>query len=143
MTVIAWDGKTLAADKQCTNAGHGSTCTKIHRCEGGVVAFHGDESHAMQLLKWFDSGRDPAKWPLPTGKDTADAVFVSYDRKLWKYSGPYGALVEDPFAAAGSGRDYALAAMYLGKTARDAVLVASALDVYCGNGVDALEVGSL
>ena len=37
-------------------------------------------------------------------------------------------------------RDFALAAMHLGKSAREAVEVACALDVFCGNGIDTLEL---
>jgi hypothetical protein len=72
MTVIVWDGKTLAADKQM----------------GG-----------------------------------------DYPRTV----------TEDAHHAIGSGRDFAAAAMYLGKTAREAVEVAMALTGFCGHGVDTLE----
>jgi len=37
MTIIAWDGKMLAADKQSTCAGHPSTVTKIFRTPVGAV----------------------------------------------------------------------------------------------------------
>jgi hypothetical protein len=40
----------------------------------------------------------------------------------------------EAFCAMGSGRDFALAAMHLHKSAADAVLIASLFDVYCGNG---------
>lgn len=39
MTIIAWDGKTLAADKRGTVAGMAYTVTKIHRLPDGLVAF--------------------------------------------------------------------------------------------------------
>ena len=47
-------------------------------------------------------------------------------------------IVEGRTFAIGSGSEYAEAAMYLGKTAREAVAVAIALDSGCGNGVDEL-----
>ncbi len=50
----------------------------------------------------------------------------------------YPELHEDKFNALGAGRDYALAAMYLGFDASRAVEVACALDVNCGNGIDVL-----
>lgn len=53
---------------------------------------------------------------------------------------PYPARVEDKFTATGCGRDYALAAMFLGHDARAAVEVACALDAHCGNGIDTLEL---
>jgi len=48
--------------------------------------------------------------------------------------------VEDAFCAMGGGRDYALAAMFLGKSALEAVQVACALDITCGKGIDVLEL---
>jgi ATP-dependent protease HslVU (ClpYQ) peptidase subunit len=47
---------------------------------------------------------------------------------------------EDKKTATGSGRDYALAAMHCGKTAREAVEIACLFETGCGNGVDELEV---
>jgi ATP-dependent protease HslVU (ClpYQ) peptidase subunit len=49
-------------------------------------------------------------------------------------------VVEDPFMAWGSGRDFALGAMAMGATAREAVAVACRFNVYCGNGIDAFDL---
>jgi ATP-dependent protease HslVU (ClpYQ) peptidase subunit len=142
MTCIAWDGRTLAADKQSTNCGFGSKVTKIFRVPGGLVAFTGNEGHAMALLAWFRAGRDPEKWPQKGGDDSASAIFATPEGLL-VYSGddgPHCAARENAFSAWGAGRDYALAAMHLGKTAREAVEVACALDNTCGQGIDTLEL---
>jgi ATP-dependent protease HslVU (ClpYQ) peptidase subunit len=142
MTVIAWDGKTLAADKQSTSCGYGSTVTKIYRVPGGLVGFTGNEGHAMALLAWFRDGRDPDKWPRKGGDDSAGAIFANHEG-LFVYSGedgPNACRREDRFAAWGAGRDYALAALHLGHDARRAVEVACALDTGCGNGIDTLEL---
>lgn len=143
LTVIAFDGKTLAADKQCTAAGHASTVTKIFKVPGGMVGFMGNGGHAAALLNWFRDGRDPDKWPKKDGDDSAGVIFISDDGKLYGYSGddgPHAIEYEDAFTAWGAGRDYALAAMYLGKNAREAVEVACALDTTCGMGIDTLEL---
>jgi hypothetical protein len=42
MTVIVWDGKTLAADKQATQADLKRKVTKIHRLRGHLVGVSGD-----------------------------------------------------------------------------------------------------
>lgn len=141
MTIVCWDGKTLAADKQSTNANFGSVVTKIFRVPDGLVGLMGGEAHAMELLEWFRNGHLPEKYPSGKDRDsTADAVFVSKSGEFFAFAGPYGAKRENKFCAFGAGRDYALAAMYLGKNAREAVEVACALDVTCGNGIDALEL---
>jgi ATP-dependent protease HslVU (ClpYQ) peptidase subunit len=142
MTIIAWDGKTLAADKQSTTVGYGNTVTKIFRVTGGRVAFTGNAGHACALLEWFRNGRDAAAWPKKGGDDSAGAIFITDDGEVRGYSGDDGATFiryEDKFAAWGAGRDYALAAMYLGRDAREAVEVACALDTTCGMGIDTLE----
>lgn len=144
MTVIAWDGKTLAADKRSTCVGYPSTVTKIYRLQDGLVGFSGDGSHAMALLTWFKDGRDAEKWPASRNSDShADAIFISNTGEIYEYwgrAGPFSTKYEDQFTASGSGRDYALAAMYLGKSAREAVEVACVLDTGCGNGIDTLEL---
>ena len=143
MTVIAWDGKTLAADKQSTSAGYASVVTKVFRVPGGIVGFTGSQGHAAALLAWFRGGRDPEAWPAKGGEDSAGAIFIDADGRCWGYSGddgPHAAMFENRFNAWGAGRDYALAAMHLGKTAREACEVACLLDNCCGQGIDTLEI---
>lgn len=139
MTVIAWDGKTLAADKRAECAGHYFTTTKIRRISSGeVLAWCGDSDTGRMMASWYEAGADPAKWPecQKDEKSWARLIVASsagvkyYDR--W----PAPTMVEDPFAAWGSGRDFALTAMHLGKTAREGVLIAALFESGCGNGVD-------
>lgn len=141
MTIIAWDGKTLAADKAGTNCGYRRTCTKIFRVPGGLVGFAGDGSRAMALLEWFRGCRDPRLYPeFQRNEGTAvGCMFIADGGNCYGYYlSPYPEWNQDRFDAIGSGRDYALAAMYLGYDARRAVEVASALDNGCGNGIDVL-----
>ena len=64
MTVVAWDGRTLAADKMSCSDGYGYTVTKVHRLrDGSIVAFSGDGDNAMALLAWLDAARNPATYP--------------------------------------------------------------------------------
>lgn len=140
MTVIAWDGKTLAADKQVTSGGTAGTATKIHRVPGGIVGFTGNEGHAVALLAWFNGGRDPEKWPKKSGDESASAIYITHEG-VFCYTGddgPYAARREDKRDAWGAGYAYALAAMHLGFDARFAVEVACALDLNCGMGIDTL-----
>lgn len=142
MTVVCWDGKTLAADKKATNCGWANTVTKIHRVPGGIVGLSGDGDAARDLLEWFRAGRVPADYPKCQQSDNrGSAFFIDESGQIWSYDKTVNACpYEQPFCAMGSGRDYALAAMYLGFDARRAVEVACALDNDCGNGIDALEL---
>lgn len=142
MTIIAWDGKTLVADKQSTSIGYASTVTKIFLVPNGVVAFTGDLGRAGLILNWFLNGRCTDKWPkLDNSADGVQSIFAT-GNKLFVYdesSLGFGFQIEDKFAAWGHGRDYALAAMHLGKSAIEAVEIACILDLHCGKGIDYFE----
>ncbi len=138
MTIIAWDGTTLAADKASTVVGLRLTVTKIFKVYGRLLAFTGDSDDAMQLLAWFKAGADSATYPKALEKDET-AGYVFDGKSVLKYTkSAYPELLEDKFVAAGSGRDYALAAMHLGFDAKRAVEVACHFDTGCGNGIDTL-----
>jgi hypothetical protein len=140
MTVIAWDGKTLASDRQGTSAGMRRITRKIYRVSDGLVAITGGGIHGHQLLDWFRGERNPEKWPTLKGDEVAYIMHFS-TKGVFVYAGdlpPFGEPVLSPFIAFGSGRDYAMAAMHLGKTAAEAIEIANLFDVNCGMGVDTL-----
>lgn len=141
MTVIAWDGKTLAADRRMTNNGLIRTTTKVRRIGTLRAACAGNMDAAEEMFAWINRGRSPSDFPaMQSSKDDwcscvvieADDSVVTYERS------PYPTKIADSVYASGSGRDFALAAMHLGKTAAEAVLVASHFQCDCGNGVDVL-----
>jgi hypothetical protein len=140
MTCIAWDGKTLAADKMSCAAGYGYTVTKIHRLrDGSIAGFSGDGDGAMALLAWLNAARNPAAYPEQQKDNDTSAVVFQSDGSAWSYGKtPYPQRIECAFYAMGHGRDFALAAMHCGLSARAAVELACRLDVFCGNGVDTL-----
>jgi hypothetical protein len=143
MTVIAWDGTTLAADKRALCSNKPTTVTKIFRCKREpttVLAVSGELTLGLQMVHWYDElGADPEK--LPAFQSTGDYVGLVKltPDGLWQFEkGGVPFKVEDRYYAMGSGRDYALAAMYLGKNAVEAVQIACVFDTGCGNGVDAM-----
>ena len=142
MTIIAWDGRTLAADKRITNSGLARTVTKIFRLNDSLVGMWGEMSLCLEVVEWLRAGADPAK--MPTAQRNADdwSVVAVFDRagvRVYERS-PCPITYEDDIWASGSGRDYAIAAMHLGKSAREAVEIACLFDVNCGNGIDTLEL---
>lgn len=141
MTVIAFDGKTVAADKRVTQAGMARTITKIRRHGTAVVGLAGDSFVAAELFDWFVRiGAEPEKFPASARTGDGTMVVFSSRGVLIYSAGPAPVMIEDPVFAIGSGRDYAMAAMHLGKTAAEAVEVACLFDQDCGNGVDTLEL---
>lgn len=142
MTCIAWDGKTLAADKMACSVGYGNTVTKVYRLKsGGIAGFAGDGDGAMALLAWLESSRDAAAYPPGQKDNDTSALVIAPGGAVLSYGKtPFPQRIECQRYAMGHGRDFALAAMHLGKSAREAVEVACALDVFCGNGIDTLEL---
>lgn len=140
MTVVCWDGTTLAADKRMTYGGHFNTVTKIVRVGRYIAGFSGAPQGIGAFVRWVEDGEDPAKFPVSTEDDRKLYVLaVRSDGAVLKFeNSPHPIQIEDRTAAAGSGRDYARAAMHLGCNAAEAVAVACRFDESCGNGVDTL-----
>lgn len=147
MTCIAWDGKTLAADKRATCCGVAVTTTKIRRVErdGALLGWTGDQDSGELLAEWYEKGAEREKWPeFQKDKDDWCRLIVVNSGGVWTYERkPVAVRVEDPYMAWGSGRDFALAALHLGKSACEAVAVACLFNTDCGNGVDSLEMAVL
>jgi hypothetical protein len=141
MSVIAWDGKTLAADKRATNGTMIRTTTKIFEACGCLVGYCGDASFGEQVLAWFRAGEDATTWPASQRDkdDYAVLLVIRPDGRVQTYERtPYPITFNDVLFACGCGRDFALAAMYCGKTAEEAVELTCLLDSGCGNGIDTL-----
>lgn len=142
MTVIVWDGKTLAADKLGDAGGHRLSVTKVRRHGDVLAGGAGDADYVSAMHAWVDSGAKPEEFPEHQGDDDKCANFMTVDRQgvIRLYGRTPHPIKIDPGCtyAIGSGRDYALTALHFGKTAREAVEVAIALNSTCGIGVDEL-----
>lgn len=141
MTVICWDGHTLAADKQATSGMLRITVTKICRANGCLVGFCGDASAGRETLQWFCDGAKPADYPAGNrGEGGASLIVIHPDKRVMKYErSPHPFRVEGKFCAFGCGDESAMVAMDMGASAVRAVELVSKYNTGCGNGVDALE----
>lgn len=148
MTIIAWDGTTLSADKEAGTQYIKSTrTTKIHRLSNGwLVGIAGDSAVARELLEWIKAGAVPKNFPeecRPGKSHSAKALVITLDREILVYEcGPYPIQFEGKFHAIGAGSDAALAVLYLGHNSILAVQVASQICNGCGGGIDTLELAS-
>jgi len=145
MSTIAWDGATLAADRQATQVGCRRACSKIWRCErtGELLGTVGQTDTSEAARRWYEEGADPDKFPAANRNDnTMSCLYVvRRDRTCVKYeTEPFALTIEEDFWAAGSGRDYALGALMANVTAYRAVEIACAFDVNSGMGVETLEL---
>lgn len=145
MTTIAWDGKTLAADRKVTygNVSDGAV-TKIvkRKKDGALCGCSGNTAEAAAFKRWFLKG---GKGDYP-GKLTVEGsvthAFILYSpEKLVCYTGNGWYEKDAVIWAEGSGWELALGAMAAGATATEAVHIASRFDSNTGSDVDTLELG--
>ncbi len=132
MTTIAWDGKTLASDTRCNSGNIKLKISKIRKHKGHLVAWAGPCSHGEEMFAWWKAGAKPKDFPDSqlNDDDRVDFVVVTPERKVFLWQGaayPQDMSLNKQYAI-GSGRDFALAAMYLGKTAPEAVELAGRFD---------------
>ena len=141
MSVVCWDGETLAADKRISIGTLIMTTTKIFQVRDCLVGYTGDVDAGEEMLAWFKEGAKPTKFP-EAQRDReryAGLLVITQDKSILHYEcTPYPTKFLDKKIAFGCGRDFAIAAMYLGKSAHEAVQVACIFDSACGNGVDEL-----
>lgn len=140
MTVVCFDGKTMAADRQgefyCTKTSR----KKIRRVGDLLVGGSGEARASEALIQWLANGADVDNFPRFAEGDKADVLVASKDGLRLFQSSPYPMVLENKFFAIGSGCDAAMAAMHLGLDARRAVEVACVVCTGCGGGIDAIDL---
>jgi len=141
MSTVAWDGKILAADKRATIGSLHRTTMKIHRVGSSLVGYVGAGAQSREVLAWACGGFKKSAFP-ESQRDVEKSTTLLVIRPggmihVYEHT-PHAVIYEDKQFAIGSGRDFALAAMRLGKSAREAVLLAAEFDPGTGNGVDTL-----
>lgn len=142
MTTVAFDGKIFAADRRMTSSGQARTTQKLFDVGEYIFAMVGDAAEGVRVADWIRKGQPQAEKPKVTDNCILGLAVKKADRTIW--------VVEDDsltfvpilgaFHAEGSGRDYAMAAMALGRTAKEAVELAMQFDVGTGGDIDVIEV---
>jgi len=155
MSIVAWDGKILAADKMAAS-GVAEICTKIFKFkipvdfENGeklsdfVCAFTGPIPVGMLMVDWFKSGARKKEFPEVQKTDDWSRLIVAhhsfkYGVRIYDNTPAYYEL-EDPFLAWGAGAEVALGAMAMGADAIGAVGIASRYYTTCGQGIDYYQI---
>jgi ATP-dependent protease HslVU (ClpYQ) peptidase subunit len=145
LTTIAVNRECMWGDKQFTNLNTGNKwkgATKVYRFKAHpdtyahcdfIIGFAGTAADMVTLANFFEYPDMHAKAPRVKGimglvlTEKKD-IFMFDDYTKWL-------LMKEPFAAVGSGADYALGAMAAGKSPKEAVQIASKLDAFTGLGV--------
>lgn len=136
MTVICWDGHTLAGDRKRTIGGVIVPKRKVHKIVSAdgrrfLMGCAGDSGSSDAYLSWARGKRkEPDLIDLEILAVDDDGVVWQGDQHL-----NFACIGKRPWAI-GSGCDFALSAMAFGKTAIEAVRFAARFNNSCGLGVN-------
>ncbi len=148
MSVVAWDGKALAVDRQYSVGDTRYEGIKSKRLSTGtVLAWTGSAASGAALMAWYEAGakaetfpacqKDKDRW----GRLIAVTPLHPDSVEICEYeSEPVPILHCAPFLAWGVGREVALGVMAMGGSAVIAVEIASKYVSGCGFGVDSYQV---
>lgn len=145
MTIIAWDGEMVAADKQATQNGTTRITTKLVMMNNVVATFNGCEAAGLMLSNWYFEGANIDKWPqkIQDGEDWSELIIFEYPNVFVYQRYPQCIQIKNKFWAWGSGKDLAIGAMAAGASAIEAVKIASKYDDGCGLGIDSFNILNL
>ena len=133
MSVIVWDGKYLATDRQ---ANDGSMKWEAEKAwyvgTDYIVSGVGVLGSILKMRDWFVSSGDPAALDVP--HNSAELIVVSSEGLSVISSNGTSVELSAPMAF-GEGREYALGAMAMGATAEEAVQISNEYSLHCGKGV--------
>jgi hypothetical protein len=137
-TIVFRDG-VLASDSLATRNPWklpGSTSKLFRMSDGGMAGVTGDYAPSVRYVEWLNG---PQETDEPSLGD-ATVVRIHPDQTCTVYEAG-GSYVEDvsAFCAWGSGMPCALAALYMGASAAEAVAVAMVVDTHSGGDVVTME----
>jgi len=141
MSIVVWDGTTLAADMGATTGDHMTIASKMWRITDNIVtAWTGSLDQGMRLATWYHHGADPDTFPEMQQNSEAFTRLIVLDRtglgiyERTPYRLRYGE--RQKYMAWGSGMDVALGALAMGADAVQAVRVTCQHSVFCGGGIE-------
>lgn len=147
MTTIAFDGQTLAADRQATHNNtpvlYGKLKKITFRGEPAYVGCAGEIDQWATVLDWITTGCDKDKVPCIDAKCFSVMVITKSKNVFYLNDGFYFYEMGKSKWAIGSGAEFALGAMAHGATAEEAVSIACTLDVNTGLGIDSVKPGRM
>ena len=142
MTVIAFDGKTMAADRQGEYYATKANRKKISRIDAMLVGGAGETRATLAIIEWLKAGGIVSDFPKLNTDDRPSVLAARRGEILLYDNGPYPTRLANEFFAIGSGCDAAMAAMFLGFDAVRAVEVACEICTGCGGGIDSMILGA-
>lgn len=148
MTIIAYDGKSIAVDSIACSVDMKSLSRKyVHYPRQGdqpetLYLWHGSHDLGIRLASWHRDGALITDWPTRQYTDDwAGLIVVLFTQShqlldIFEYERePFRERVYAPFLAWGSGASFAMGAMAAGANAKRAAEIACELCTTCGGPV--------
>lgn len=141
MTIIAWRGNTIAADRMaCTGDTQMMAAKLIRECDGRIFGFCGPLGPSLLLMEWYKAGADPEKWPKCQEDKELWATLIVWEPRepapFWYQQFPVKFRNDgNEYLVWGSGREVAIGAFHHGATAVEAVEACNVHCSGCGFGV--------
>lgn len=134
MTTIAFDGKTMAGDSLVDGAMYVRyNFKKVRKIGDKIIGCSGIAQENELVFEYFSKNMDKPKLTDVSG------LIYSND-KIYKFEDNLVLMSIEAPVAVGCGAAIAMAAMMCGKTAREAVEIASVLDIYTGGDIIEIEI---
>ena len=142
MTVIVWDGVTLATDVAATDGVAQWKTEKAWQLNDVIISGAGPLQTILQMRQWYVEGSLHNKFPdAQLGSNACHFVVVTEHGLCRWEQGPIPIEHGRTPCAFGEGRDFAYGALFMGATAKEAVEAANAHSTNCGLGVKLYTLG--
>ena len=142
MTVVVWDGKTLATDKAASDGSAQWQTEKAWLFGESVLSGAGPLQSILTMREWYRAGALHNNFPqVQLSPQFCHFVIASKEGLIRYEQGPIAIDHKNDYCAFGEGRDFALGALAMGATSEQAVEVAINHSPYCGIGVRVYGIG--
>lgn len=134
MTTIIYSQGKMVSDSRAYSGGAfplGEKTKIVKLSDGRLLGVSSNRVGMANLVKkWIEEGMSLDKPPIERNKDLFEAILADTNETYY-INGEWSAVkIEAPYMAIGTGSEYALAAMLLGKDPEVALAVAIHLDVW-------------
>lgn len=153
MTTIAYRDGVMAADSGTVFGGSMILHHNTHKVVRHETATHiylggcaGLATICAGFRQWMRDGMKDFPPLKVSGEDTGSAIMAIFDKatsevELWQYEVDGGYVVDEPYAVEGSGSGYAMAVLWNGGTAVEAIKAAIYVDTLTNGRVQTVKFG--
>ncbi len=141
MTVIVWDGSTLATDSAASDEVVQWKSTKAwYHGEGDdrlILSGTGPLASIVAMREWFKEGYADSEFPIIQVTHPCHFIVISPHVGLYRYEQSHTPIEHGRDSCAfGEGREFAYGALFMGANAAQAVAAANEYSPHCGLGVE-------